>query len=365
MDRPPVSDMAMKPLLQRLVLIESPSGDPGGIGAVMDQLASELAGYGTVSRTPTDAGPCLEVSHGRGGALLLGHADTVWPRGTLQEMPWREEGDWVYGPGTLDMKGGLVLAVEAIRRLDPGVPFAFLVTPDEEVGSAHSRDLIEERARAAPLVLVLESGMPEGAIKVGRAGVGAFSLEIEGIESHAGLDPYRGASAVRELSRQVMWLETLENRALATTLNVGVVAGGTRPNVVPGRAHASLDVRVTTAAEMHRIAAAFQSPPRFDERCQVRYRGAFNRPPMEPTPESQKWVARASQIWQSLTGEPLRGVRVGGASDGNFTAPLSPTLDGLGPVGQGAHARHEGVDWRYMNLRLQLIERLLREAGAS
>lgn len=353
----------MRQWLKDLVTVESPSGDIEGITAVMERVAGALADVGEIRWQHTDAGPILDVRRGQGGALLLGHADTVWDHGALAEMPWRDEGDWVYGPGSLDMKGGLVLAMAAIQSLPESVPFRLLVTPDEEVGSAASLLTIQEAATLAPLVLVLESGMPGGAIKVGRAGVGDFHAEVIGIESHAGLDPERGASAVREMAHQILWLESLEQKILGTTVNVGTVQGGTRSNVVAGRVEAHIDIRVKTRSEMQRLEATLAAPPRFDARCQVTYRGGFNRPPMEPTAESAVWVEKASRVWEGVTGEPLAGVRVGGASDGNFTAALAPTLDGVGPVGQGPHARQEGVEWRWMMPRLALLRELLVEVA--
>jgi glutamate carboxypeptidase len=355
----------MRAELKHLVELESPSGDVTGLTRVMNHIADVLSEVGHVQMLTTSAGPLLSVSRGGGGALILGHADTVWPLGTIEEMPFVDTGGWIYGPGALDMKGGLVLAMQALLNVPGDIPFTFLVTPDEEVGSEASRTVIEDRARRARLVLVLESGMPGGAIKIGRAGVGDFHLNITGIESHAGLEPEKGASAIAELAHQILWLEGLTNRAAGTTLNVGVVQGGSRSNVVAGRVQADIDVRVTTQAEMDRLTTALAVPPCFDDRCQVQYRGGFNRPPMEPTAGSQVWVAWASQRWQALTGEPLQGVHVGGASDGNFTAALTPTLDGLGPIGQGAHARHEGVDWRFMLPRLQLISDLIVEAAQN
>ncbi|MDA8206212.1 MAG: M20 family metallopeptidase [Thermaerobacter sp.] len=364
MVRRPASD-DMRARLETLVNIESPSGDVEGVRGVVDFVAEQLADIGKVRMDATKRGPILTVSRGQGGALLLGHSDTVWPKGTLKDMPYKDEGDWVYGPGTLDMKGGLVLAIEALRMLDGDTPFTLLVTPDEEVGSEMSRESIEREARLAPLVLVLEPGMPAGAIKVGRAGVGDFRLTITGIESHAGLDPDKGASAIKELAHQVLWLHGLENKVVSTTVNVGVVEGGTRSNVTAGRVEGRIDVRVATAAEMERIKKTLKAPPRFDSRCQVRYQGGFNRPPMEPNAKSQEWINQAGEIWQSLTGESLVGVRVGGASDGNYTARLTPTLDGLGPVGQGAHARTEGIEWRFMEPRATLIAQLVARAGTQ
>ncbi|NMP22133.1 M20/M25/M40 family metallo-hydrolase [Sulfobacillus harzensis] len=359
----PSASSAMRQWLQELVMIESPSGDAKGVQDVMERIAEVLDGTGRIRWETTPMGPILQISRGSGGALLLGHADTVWPQGTLKDMPWRDEGEWVYGPGALDMKAGLALAMAVIRDLPETVPFRLLVTPDEEVGSEASRTAIEEAAQLAPLVLVLESGMPGGAIKVGRAGVGDFRLYVRGIESHAGLDPDRGASAIRELAHQILWLEGLEQKVLGTTVNVGVVSGGTRSNVVAGKAEAHIDVRVTTRTEMDRIRATLEAPPRFDPNCQVEYQGGINRPPMEPTADSAVWVERARRIWSSVAGQQLAGVRVGGASDGNFTARFTPTLDGLGAVGIGAHARGEGVEWRWMEPRHALLTQLISEAG--
>lgn len=357
---------AMRRLLRELVEAESPSGDIAGLTDVTERVADAVKRPGIwIRRHATDQGPLLEVGSGQGGALLLGHADTVWPRGTLAEMPWREEGDRVFGPGCLDMKAGLVLAVWAIRQAGDGVPFRLLVTPDEEVGSAASRAIIEDRARQASVVLVLEPGMPGGALKTARSGVGDFRLVVSGVESHAGLDPDRGASATLELARQVLWLAGLADRRLGTTVNVGTVRGGTRSNVVAGHAEARVDVRVAVDAEIGRIERALMSPPRFDERVRVQYTGAFDRPPLEPSAANQAWFERARRIWLELTGRELGGLRVGGASDGNFTARICPTLDGLGGVGEGAHARHEHVDWTFMPLRLALIVRLMQDAAGT
>ncbi|MCY0898177.1 MAG: M20 family metallopeptidase [Firmicutes bacterium] len=362
MGRRPGSE-AMLEWLHDLVTMESPSGDIAGLSDIMEYLQYHLKGLGDVNLGHTEQGPILTIRRGNSGALLLGHADTVWPRGTLRAMMWRTEGDWVYGPGVLDMKGGLALAMAAFMELPADVPFTLLVTPDEEVGSMASRPIIEEAARQAPLVLVLEPGMADGAIKVARAGVGTFLLKIGGRESHAGLDPDDGASALKELAHHILWLDTLADRQRGTTVNVGVASGGTRSNVIPGQATAAIDVRVCRREEMVRIQEALAHPPVFDRRCEIQYTGTFDRPPMELTPSSERWVRQASQIWEKLTGQPLGLARVGGASDGNFTALLAPTLDGLGAVGVGAHARHEGVYWPYMVWRLELLKALIEKVA--
>ncbi len=347
-----------------LVRIESPSGDVAGIQAVEAYLAGGLEELGLAAAFhETPAGPILEVSRGHGGALLLGHADTVWPRGTLDFMPFMQEGPVLSGPGILDMKSGLVMALAAIAALDPAVPFTWLVTPDEEVGSASSRAMIEKSARRADLVLVLEAGTDRGALKIGRPGVGDFSLDITGVQSHAGLDPDAGASAIRELAQQILWLGTLENRLLGTTVNAGVVRGGTRANVMAGSAHADIDIRVRTPKEQARLGEILKRPPVFDERTSLAYVGEFSRPPMDHSEAAALWFARAARIWKEQTGQELVGANVGGASDGNYTAAVTPTLDGLGAVGAGAHARHEHIRWPESRTRIALIAALMQQAG--
>lgn len=359
----------LKTLIQDLVLLESPSGDADRIHQVMERLVEDGATVPNIEIAwqEHEGQPILELRRGRGGALILGHADTVWPVGTLESMPWREEnsedGLRIYGPGILDMKAGLAMGLFALRQLSEDIPFDFLVTPDEEVGSDASRSIIESRAREAAVVLVLESGMPGGALKTARSGVGDFVGEIVGVESHAGLDPDKGASAIHEAAQQILWLTTLANHVLGTTVNVGTITGGTRTNVVAGQATLGIDVRVQTAGEMERINSTLAHPPVFDKHTRVQYIGGFNRPPMESNPASHRWFDRARQIWRHDTGEELLGLRVGGASDGNFTAAYAPTLDGLGAVGKGAHARYEHIEWQFVGPRLMLIAELLRAAG--
>lgn len=359
-----VSNDEMRRWLKALVEEESPSGYASGIKAVMEQIANILKPADVEIIWHWRGGmPILEMKRGAGGPLLLGHADTVWPIGTLTQMPYRDEGETVHGPGVLDMKAGLVIGAAALRDLPKEVPFSFVITPDEEVGSALSRLFIEQAAQSHSLVLVLESGLENGGLKIGRAGVGQYRLQVTGVESHAGLDPTKGASAIRELAQQILWLATLENRILQTTINVGTVQGGTRSNVMAGHAEAQLDIRVRTNSEGERIAAILRNPPVFDKRTTVSYAGDFSRPPMEPGPLHGGWFEKASELWMQYTGEKLAGSRVGGASDGNFCARLTPTLDGVGAVGKGAHARHEQVLWRFMEARKDLIGGLIRMAN--
>ncbi len=359
-------ESALKQLLYELVAIESPSGEAERIRQVMARAVEDLEGVPNVEMTWHENGglPILELWRGRGGALLLAHADTVWPLGTLEVMPWQEDGQGkIFGPGILDMKAGLALGIYAIRSLDPATPFHLLITPDEEVGSEKSRAIIELQAQGAPVALVLESGMPNGALKIARAGVGDFNADITGVQSHAGLEPEKGASAITEAAQQILWLKTLENRVMGTSVNVGTVEGGTRSNVVPGHAQMAIDVRVQTRSEMERIESTLAHPPIFDTHTTVHYHGGFNRPPMEAMASSAAWFERAQWIWRQETGQELEGVRVGGASDGNFTAAFVATLDGLGAVGQGPHARHEHIEWSYMPKRVRLIAQLVEAAS--
>ncbi|PSR38141.1 MAG: hypothetical protein C7B44_00145 [Sulfobacillus thermosulfidooxidans] len=357
-------DERLKQLIKDLVLIESPSFDAEGVERVEQRVVDALDAVGAqCTFHPTPRGPILEVRRGQGGALLLGHADTVWPAGTLKTMPFIDSGGGLAGPGVLDMKAGLAYTAAAISQLPADVPFDWLVTPDEEVGSEVSRSLIEDRAKMASLVLVAEPGAEAGALKIGRAGVGSFLLEIVGIASHAGLDPRQGASAIRELAQQILWLGSLENQVLGTTVNVGVVEGGTRPNVIAGHAKAQIDIRVRTVKEMERMQETLNHPPHFDTRTSIRYVGGFSRPPMDLRPEAAWWFDWAASVWHEMTGQVLAGVNVGGASDGNFTATLAPTLDGLGAVGQGAHALHERMEWDYTMPRIHLLQALITHAA--
>ena len=277
---------------------------------------------------------------------LLAHYDTVWSAGTLDGWPVRVDGDRVSGPGVFDMKAGLVQAAWAVRALRaadvPHPPLRLLLNGDEEVGSRFSRPLIEQACADAAAVLVFEASA-DGALKTGRKGVGIFEVDARGVEAHAGLDPESGASAVDEIARLVLQLHAASDSAAGTTVNVGVVRGGTRSNVVAGTAHADVDVRVRSVAAQERIDALLQRLTPHDPRAEVAVRGGWNRPVMEPNAAISSVFALARRAAEQL-GVELRETSVGGASDGNFAAAMGlPVLDGLGAVGGGAHARHEHV----------------------
>lgn len=276
--------------------------------------------------------------------LLLGHYDTVWPTGTLESWPFRRDGDTVTGPGVFDMKAGLVQAVWALRALDAlGLPrpaVTLMLNGDEETGSLASRDAIVETGRDCRLAMVFEAAV-DGAIKTARKGVGLFTLTVTGSEAHAGLDPTAGASAVDELASQILRLTELRDLEAGTSLNVGVVEGGTRGNVTAGRASAHLDVRVASAAEQDRITRALADLRPVDPGTRLEVTGDWNRPVFERG-EQVSWAAGLAKDVARRLGHDLAEAAVGGASDGNFLAAAGvPVLDGIGAVGHGAHARTE------------------------
>ncbi|HZB46641.1 MAG TPA: M20 family metallopeptidase [Pyrinomonadaceae bacterium] len=346
-------------LTRSLVETESPSGDGEGSRAVVDLLVVEARGLGlhtSVERlaAPDGYGEHLRIRVGTdntGGGksiLILGHTDTVHPRGTLAERPWREAEGRIYGPGVFDMKASCALALEALRargEVAKGMarPVVLLLTCDEEAGSMSGRALVEEEARRAEYVLVLEPPAPGGRVKTARKGTGYFRLAVEGVAAHAGLEPEKGASAVLEISRQIERLHALNDAARGTTVNVGVVCGGTRSNVVAAAARAEVDVRFGTLEEARRIEETIRALRPFDPRTSLKVEGGVNRPPLERTPAVARLYEHARRL-ASLLGFELGEASVGGASDGNFAAACgAPVLDGLGVEGDGAHAAHEHI----------------------
>ncbi|MGF1343317.1 2-dehydropantoate 2-reductase [Streptomyces flavovirens] len=294
--------------------------------------------------------------------LLLGHYDTVWPTGTLDTWPFRRDGDRITGPGVFDMKAGLVQAVWALRALDAlGLPrpaCTLMLNGDEETGSLTSSEAIVAEALGSRAALVFEAAA-DGAVKTARKGVGLFTLTVTGTEAHAGLDPDAGASAVEELAHQILRLAGLRDREAGTSLNVGVVEGGTRSNVTAGRAVARLDVRVATAAEQDRIGAALAALRPVDARTSVEVTGDWNRPVFERTRQVAE-LAELARDCAAALGWELRETSVGGASDGNFVVAAGvPVLDGIGAVGSGAHARSENTSVAGMVERAALTATVL------
>ncbi|MEX2542488.1 MAG: M20 family metallopeptidase [Trueperaceae bacterium] len=355
--------------LVSLVRFESPTHDKAACDLLADHLEGLLSGEGwQVARHPREqAGEILEASIEGGGGprtLILTHYDTVWPIGTLDRMPWRHEGDLVYGPGTCDMKAGIVSAILAIRVLreqgvEPRGDVTMLLTSDEESGSHHSRALIESLAREHDRVLVLETGRDDGAVKIGRKGVGSYTVGFRGRSAHAGNNPKEGASALRELAHFLLFVEELADEAAQTTVNLTVASGGTVVNVIAEEARAKVDVRALRAGEDERIDAAIRGYRPRDSRVEVVVEGGLNRPPLEPTPANTALWREAQERLNDL-GLTLEGAIVGGGSDGNFTSALGvPTLDGLGSAGAGAHARHEHIRLRETLERVALLAALL------
>jgi len=295
--------------------------------------------------------------------MLLGHFDTVWPLGTLSKMPLRRDGAKLHGPGTFDMKAGIAIglgALRALRALNVAAPPVTMIwTTDEEIGSGTSRTLIEAEARQARAVLVLEPALPGGALKTSRKGCGEFELRVRGIAAHAGLDPGKGASAIHELAAQIAVIETLQDLPRGISVNVGIVSGGSRPNVVAEEARAVVDVRAPTRDAADAIEAALRRLKPVRAGTSLTIEGGFDRPPMERTAAVAALFQRAAAVASGHGGHVSEG-GAGGGSDGNFTAALGvPTLDGLGAVGDGAHAAHEHVDLESLPFRVALVAGLI------
>lgn len=370
---------ATRAMLKRLVECESPTGDAAAVTRFMELLAEEArdcAGAKLV-RMPR-AGRCLllgfQLPGGRRkrrpGLLAVGHGDTVWPVGTLERMPWRESGGRICGPGVLDMKSGLaffVAAVRVLRELDEPVERAvqLWVVSDEETGSRESRVHTERLAKSSAAALVLEpaAGL-KGQLKTARKGVGMYAVRVRGRMAHAGVDFPAGANAIVELARQIERIASWTNLKRGLTVNPGVVYGGTRSNVVPDEAEVRVDVRVERMRDAAWIDRKLRSLRPVDRRCRIEVEGGLNRPPMERTRAVAALFGAARKIARERLGVDLEELSTGGGSDGNFTAALGvPTLDGLGGVGEGAHAAHESIVADAAPWRIALLAHLVRHLG--
>jgi glutamate carboxypeptidase len=365
----------LRETIETLVRLESPSTDKAAVDRCGDELAARLKALGGRVTTlhVADRGNQIraEFGDGRARVLLLGHLDTVWDVGQLGRMPLREENGRLYGPGVFDMKAGIgvaMLAVRALRELplSDAPRVTMLWTTDEEIGSLSSRGVIEEQARQSDAVLVIEPSLPGGAVKTSRKGCGDFELVVHGISAHAGIDPGRGASAIHELAHQIVALQQLQDLDRGVSVNVGLVSGGSRTNVVAEVARAAIDVRVPTMADAKRIEEKVRALRPHLPRTRLEVHGGVGRPPLERTPHVVRLYELARDVARDL-GQDLQEGATGGGSDGNFTAALGvPTLDGLGPRGDGAHALHEHVElndlpWRAAFLaslmsRLELVQ---------
>lgn len=362
--------------LERLALAESPTADPEAQEEALDLLSGALAALGfTVRRLPRDGSPgggghlYARPARRKGGApvqLLLGHSDTVWPLGTVEEMPVEVADGVVRGPGVYDMKGGLAQTVFALRALSelglepPLVPVVF-VNSDEETGSRRSGRHIKRLARVAQRAFVMEPSLgPSGKLKTARKGLGRFTVVVEGQAAHAGLDPEGGASAILELSYVVQALFALGEPSRGITVNVGTIDGGLSPNVVAPRCTAQVDVRVPTAEDAARLEREILSLKPFTPGVKLTVSGRMGRPPMERTPRNRRLWEVARRLGARI-GLELEEATAGGGSDGNTTSLYTATLDGLGAVGDGAHAANEFVYVDAMVERCALLALLLME----
>jgi glutamate carboxypeptidase len=355
---------------RRLVLAESPSDEKAAVDACT-VLAAERARVlgGKITRhRQRDFGDVLEARFGKrandtsGRVLLLGHLDTVWPLGTLKHMPCRVRDGRLWGPGTLDMKVGVAMAFTAIELLTEADllerEIVLLLNSEEEVGSPVSRPITEKIAAQCGAVFVLEPAQGL-AYKTARKGTGNWRIEIKGVAAHAGVDFEKGASALRELARVIDAVSGWTDLKTGLTVSVGRAGGGSKTNVIPAEAWAELDVRIARKADGSRIERRFAALKAADERCSLAITGGINRPPMERTRGTVKLYERARALASEL-GLELAEAATGGASDGNFTSALGiPTLDGMGAVGEGAHASNESVLIEHLAPRTALLAGML------
>jgi len=359
-------------LLRRLVECESPSGDKAAVDACMEIAAAACRAIGGTVRMHRQRrfGDLLEARFGyaRGWSappiLLLGHLDTVWPLGTLKKMPFLRKNGRYWGPGALDMKAGVAMALGAIQILRarnlPMSPVTLLLNSEEEIGSPVSRPVTERLAGDCAAVYVLEPGQGlHGAYKTSRKGTGDFTVRVAGVAAHAGVDFANGHSAVLELARQIEKIAGFTDLARGVTVNPGVIGGGTQANVVAAEAWTHVDFRFPTAAEAKKIERKFRALRPTNKRCSVEASGGVNRPPMERTKGTAALFARAATLAAEL-GFELQEAATGGGSDGNFTSAIGvPTLDGMGAVGEGAHAGNESILIEHLAPRTALLAAMI------
>ena len=369
-------ESALVGLIQKLVRIESPSDDKSAVDACVGLVAAHARALGgrVKLHRQRNFGDVLESRFGprspktaatSGSAnkiLILGHLDTVWPLGTLKTMPCRLADGRLWGPGTLDMKAGVAMALTAIEMLaEAGLlrrEIVLLLNSDEEVGSPVSRPITERLAAGCAAVYVLEPAQGL-ACKTARKGTGNWRIDLTGIAAHAGVDFEKGASAIREMARVVETVSGWTDLNRGLTVSVGIAGGGSKLNVIPAQAWVEVDVRIARKADGPRIERKFAALYPTDKRCALAVTGGINRPPMERTRGTVKLYRKAQALAAEL-GFHLEEAATGGASDGNFTAAIGiPTLDGLGAVGEGAHARHESIVVEHLAPRTALLAGML------
>jgi glutamate carboxypeptidase len=369
----------MLALLKKLVETESPSTDKAAVdrvgalvaeecrrlGAEVEMMPQTVTGDHVVARfgSPSPAGG--RGTGGEGAILLMHHMDTVFPLGTLERMPFYSKGEKTFGPGVLDMKGGLVVSLTALAALQEAGeltrPVTVLVTSDEEIGSESSHELIKSIAKDAALVLVMESGLVDGSLKTWRKGVGDFIVKVTGRAAHAGGEHAKGRNAIEELAHQVLAIQKMTDYEKGTTLSVGVIRGGTVSNVVPEEAVAEVDFRVQVPEEAERITRAMQALRPVTPDTTVTVTGRLNRPPMPNDERMQATFAKAKAIAAGI-GMEIRAGGSGGGSDGNFVSPLGvPVLDGMGTYGEDYHSEREYIFTRSLPERAALTAALIRE----
>jgi len=360
--------------IRRFVECESPTDSPPDVRRFLELLAATFEGEAATRFTKEGGLTAKFRPPGRrrtGQWLALGHGDTVWPVGTIRTMPYRRARGRLWGPGVLDMKSGLaflIFAMRALVELDIPAPrdIVLLVNPDEESGSKASRATTESLAKQSDAVIVLEPGTGlDGRAKTARKGIGAYKLRVRGVASHAGVDFEKGSSAVVELARQIEVITGFTDLKRGITVNPGVVSGGTRSNVIAAEASAEIDIRVPRLADAKTLERKFRALKPFDKRCSLELSGGLNRPPMERARRGVALFRTAQKLAREL-GADLSESSTGGGSDGNFTAALGvPTLDGLGAVGEGAHAAHESILIDRIADRVALLARLFAVSYTS
>ena len=357
---------SMKSLLKTLVETESPSHDKSAVdcvGAIVADQARKLgAQVETIPNSRTGDHILSKWGSGEGGILLLCHMDTVFPLGTIQKIPYREEGDRIFGPGALDMKAGIVIALAAIEQAKKqglNRPVTLLCTSDEEIGSHASRAHIEALAKESSLVLVLEGGLLDGSLKTWRKGVGGFTVKAKGRAAHAGGEHQMGRNAIEEMAHQVIAIQTLTDYSRQTTVNVGVIQGGTVTNVIPEECTIKVDVRIQQPDEWDRLESEMRKLKPVLDGTTIEVTGRLNRPPM-PFDETMKATFEKAQSMAAQAGIELKAGGSGGGSDANFIAALGIlVLDGLGAIGEGYHSEREYILADSLEGRVELLSTLL------
>ena len=360
--------MELKQLLKLLVETESPSHDKAAVDRVGALVAEEARQLGAqveiIPNVETGNHVLSKWGSGKDGILLLCHMDTVFPLGTIQKTPFHENGEKIFGPGTLDMKAGIVIALAAIEQAQKqglNRPVTLLCTSDEEIGSHTSRTLIEQLAKESALALIMEGALLDGSLKTWRKGVGSLWVTVKGRAAHSGGAHQDGRNAIEEMAHLVLAIQKLTDYEKQTTVNVGVIQGGTVSNVVPEEASIEVDIRVMQPGEWERVEAAVRNLQPVLDGTSITVTGGLNRPPMPFDDLMESTFEKAKAIAAKI-GVELKAGGTGGASDGNFIAPLGISLlDGMGAVGEGYHSEREYIFTSSLEQKVQLITSLLHE----